>query len=315
MILLVTVILVISELIYFRCAIFFHITDNPNHRSSHTKPTILGGGIIFPIAVLCFAIWWSTSWLWVIGLLLISLVSFLDDIYTLANKMRIVVHLLAVSLLLYDLHAFQLWSIAAISLVYVLIIGTINAWNFMDGINGITALYSLSVLCTLWYLDNIYFFIDPALIIIIGIATIIFAFFNCRNKAICFAGDVGAVSLSFTLIFLILSLIISTKNLIFILVFAVYGVDSTMTICYRLFRKENIFKAHRAHFYQLMANEFGMPHLLVSIIYCVLQLLINLVLVTCLTYSIQTQWLIGVVILLLLTSLYWVARGKLARMI
>lgn len=306
------VILLAIEMVYFQVASKFDITDDPNHRSSHTKPTIRGGGIIFPMAVLCYALGkHPVSWYWIAGLFMISLISFLDDILTLPNKARISVHLAAVSLLLYDLHIFILWPLALIILVYILVIGTINAWNFMDGINGITILYCASALVTLWYLNRQYAFADNNLIFIIAIAALIFGFFNCRKNAVCFAGDVGAVSIAFIMIFLMLSLIIVASNPVFVLLFAVYGVDSVMTICYRLSHRENIFKAHRSHLYQLMANECQIPHLLVSGIYFMIQILVNILLVSILAYPASMQWIIGAGVLMVLTCVYWITRFKL----
>ena len=312
--LIIGLILVIIELTYFRLAVIFNITDNPNHRSSHTKPTIRGGGIIFPLAILGYALEEHPASLWwLAGLLMISLISFLDDIISLPNRLRITVHLIAVSLLFYDLHLFRLWPIVLILLTYILVIGTINAWNFMDGINGITVLYCLSTIITLAYLNTQYTFADNQLIFITGIAALIFGFFNCRRKAACFAGDVGAVSIAFILVFLMLSLMAITNNPIFILLFAVYGVDSVMTICYRLFRKENIFKAHRSHLYQLMANECRIPHLLVSTIYFIIQLLVNILVISILAFTVRMQWVIGAAILVVLVSIYWTMRYRLMR--
>lgn len=307
--------LVVVELGYFRLAFRFNITDNPNHRSSHTKPTIRGGGIIFAMAVLFYALGDSlVSWWWIAGLLLISLISLLDDMRSLPNKLRIAVHLIAVSLLFNSLNIFTIWPAILIGFTYILVIGSINAWNFMDGINGITVFYLLSVLLALLYLNRVYSFTDDALIYVLGLASLIFGFFNVRRKAVCFAGDVGAVSIAFSLIFLILSLIIVTQNPIFVLLFAVYGVDSVMTICYRLSQKQNIFEAHRSHLYQLMANEHKIPHLVVSGIYFAAQMLINILLVGMLKYSPSMQWLVGGCILLVLSGVYWFMRFRLMRM-
>jgi len=305
----IAVLLVILEILYFRIARLLNITDNPNHRSSHTKPTIRGGGVIFPVAVLVYSLLTgNASWYWVIGLSTISFVSFLDDILTLANRARLIVHVLSVGLLLYSLSILSFWPILLIVVVYILIIGTINAWNFMDGINGITVMYTFSVLIALYYFDIKFVFIDIGLISVVAISTAIFGFFNCRRNAVCFAGDVGSVSLSFILIYFILSLIIVTGNPIFVLLFAVYGVDSIMTIVYRLSKKENIFKAHRSHLYQLMANERKMPHLVVSVIYFIMQMVVNIILIAIMGLSFSTQCLIGVGVIVLLSAIYWIVR-------
>src|SRR5690606_21862206 len=132
---------------------------------------------------------------------------------------------------------------------------TINAYNFMDGINGITAMYSFAVLLLLWLENREIGFVDNRLIYCTAIANGVFAFFNFRQKAKCFAGDIGSISMCFILLFSILNLILSTENLIYTLFFAVYGVDSVITTIFRLLRRGNIFRAHRTHLYQYMANE------------------------------------------------------------
>jgi hypothetical protein len=94
---------------------------------------------------------------------------------------------------------------------------------------------------------------------------------------------VGSVTLAFIQIFLILQLIYATDNYGWSLLFLLYGIDSIVTIIYRLKRKENIFKAHRSHLYQYFSNELGVPHLMMSLSYGIIQLLCNVLLVLFLT--------------------------------
>jgi UDP-N-acetylmuramyl pentapeptide phosphotransferase/UDP-N-acetylglucosamine-1-phosphate transferase len=196
------------------------------------------------------------------------------------------------------LMAYPVWIIIP---VYILVIGTINAYNFMDGINGITGLYSLVILAGLAYINsNQVPFINPDLIYLPMAATVVFLFFNFRKKAKCFAGDVGSVSIAFWIVWLLLSLILKTDNFIYILFLAVYGVDSILTIIHRLIRKENIFLAHRLHFYQILANDQKMPHLLVTTVYAIIQLLIiGLVIFTSLNWM-----LLAAISLLPLIAIY-----------
>src|SRR5690606_25592414 len=122
-----------------------------------------------------------------------------------------------------------------------------------------------------WIANRDIGFIDNRLLYCTGIANGVFAFFNFRQRAKCFAGDVGSVGMSFILIFAMLSLILATGNLIYILFFAVYGVDSVLTIVYRLVKRENIFKAHRTHLYQYLANEAKGNRLVIAACYGILQ--------------------------------------------
>ncbi|WP_343530392.1 glycosyltransferase family 4 protein [Pedobacter sp.] len=270
----------ILELVYFKIADRFNIIDKPNHRSSHTSITIRGGGIIFPIAILVYAlINGFQSAYFIIGLLAISTVSFLDDILTLNNKVRLSVHLCSVLLLFLQWDLFSLsWYWVLIALIFV--IATINAYNFMDGINGITGGYSLLTIATLYYIDqNVISFTSAELLLIVGLALLVFNFFNFRKKAKCFAGDVGSVSIAFIIVFLIGQLILKTQNISYILLLLVYGTDTAFTVLFRKIRKENIFEAHRSHFYQFLSNHMKYSHLLVSLLYVVAQLLINVLLI------------------------------------
>ena len=275
--LLTTVFLLGVLFLYFRIADKYNIIDKPNNRSSHVSNTIRGGGIAFPVTMLFYVVLFEEVPLILLGgMLLISLVSFWDDIKSLPNKIRIFFHLVAVSALLFSVGAYQVWPWWLILIAYVLNIGTINAYNFMDGINGITGLYSLVILLGLIYInERVVHFTEQAFIMLPILACLVFLFFNFRKKARCFAGDVGSVGLGFWIISLLVMLITKTGHLEYILFLALYGVDSVLTIIHRLILKQNIFEAHRLHFYQLLANELKIPHLVVAATYGLLQLLIN----------------------------------------
>ncbi len=267
-------VLVISAVGYFAIAKRFNIVDKPNARSSHNNITIRGGGVLFPLAgILFFVSAGFPHFYFFSGLLLIAVVSFLDDITHLPLKVRLSAQFLAIFLMLYEANVLEVngWLML---LALVVATGTINAYNFMDGINGITSLYSLVVLLGLWLFNQSVQFISPDYLYFLALANVVFLFFNFRPKgsAKCFAGDVGSVSLAFLIIFPLILLIIKTQNLLYILLLLVYGVDSVVTILYRLRRKENIFEAHRTHLYQYLANEAGWSHQIVSFLYAVIQL-------------------------------------------
>lgn len=300
----IAVLLFTSILAYFRIADRYNIIDRPNERSSHTRVTIRGGGIVFYLGALAWFIWSGATYPYFFaGLTLIVLISFLDDILTLSNRIRISIHLLSVLLLFVEVQLFEYsWYIVPIALI--LVIGTINAYNFMDGINGITAMYSFAVLLLLWLANRDIGFIDDRLLYCTGIANGVFAFFNFRQRAKCFAGDVGSVGMSFILIFATLSLILATGNLIYILFFAVYGVDSVLTIVYRLVKRENIFKAHRTHLYQYLANEAKGNPLVIAACYGNLQVGVGLLILFAADFPIDTQYRVAICVLLLLPLTY-----------
>ncbi len=302
-----TLLFFLIESLYFRLADHFNIIDKPNHRSSHSNITIRGGGIIFPLAILLYYPFTKQPayFLFCSGLLLISVVSFWDDVHPISNKVRLSIHTLAVSLLFYGFEflSYPFWWIL---LGYILVIGTINAYNFMDGINGITGLYSLSFLLSIGWLNNSYHFIDDYLLMPLLASILVFLFFNFRKKAKCFAGDVGSVSMAFTICFLLISLIKTSHNLIYLGFLLVYGLDAVTTIIFRIIRKENIFEAHRSHFYQFLVNEKKISALIVSSTYAIVQLLINILLIREYKNTIQNSLtsLIGIAILLLGIFIY-----------
>jgi len=285
------------ELIYFKIANRFNIIDKPNERSSHSSVTLRGGGVIFYFGVLLYFVFERFQYPWFFaGLTLISMVSFADDIRPQSSKLRLSVHFAAMAMMFYQWGLYsQQWYFTVIALVVCT--GILNAYNFMDGINGITGAYSLVVIGALWYVNMFQFkFIDTDFLYAVLLALVVFNFFNFRTKAKCFAGDVGAISIAFIVLFLLGLLIIKTGDLSYIVLLVVYGVDSVLTIFHRLILKENIFEPHRKHVFQLMANELKIPHVLVSLIYSLLQALIVFGFILCKNYS---YWYFGTIIVIL----------------
>lgn len=302
----VAILFVVLELVYFKIADFFNIIDKPNHRSSHTTITLRGGGIIFPIAVLVAFILGYVSVPVLIAVGLVSIVSFVDDVYPLPTLPRFLSHLIAVLLLLYDLDlfGFEFWIIP---ISIVLLIGWINAFNFMDGINGITVLYAMVSLLTFGYLyQNQNQF---PVFILMGISCLVFGFFNVRKKAKTFAGDVGSIAMAVFLAYFMLKLIFEKQQIGYLLFFSVYGIDAIVTILYRIKNKENILQPHRSHLYQYLSNEMQWSHVSVSLLYAVIQLAIN----CCVIVFINKGYMSPMVFLLtglVLMAVYWGIRIK-----
>ena len=293
----VLVLLFLAELFYFRVADKFNIIDKPNERSSHSRITLRGGGIIFYFGALAYFLsnHWEYPW-FMLALTLITFISFVDDIRSTSQGLRLVFHFTAMALMFYQWGLFSLswwWIIIAL----IICTGIINAYNFMDGINGITGGYSLVILGALAYINSeITTFVEPALINTVLCSVLVFCFFNFRKKAKCFAGDVGSVSIAFILLFLIGKLIIKTENFSWIILLSVYGVDSVLTIIHRLMLHENIGLPHRKHMYQLMANELKIPHVGVSLIYMGAQALVILGYFCFVRYG--YWYLLGIIVLL-----------------
>ena len=297
-------VLLICLLLYFRVASRFNIIDQPNHRSSHSTITIRGGGVIFPLAVLIAFILGNVSWTLTLAVLMVAIVSFVDDIHPLSQLPRFATHLLASLLVVYEVGLLQyyLWWVP---LVLFLLIAWVNIFNFMDGINGITVLYALVTIIS--------FALLPVheeqrdLLAVVGIACVLFGFFNVRKKARAFAGDVGSVSMALLLGYFMLKTIIVTQNPFYLLFFIVYGVDACFTILFRLIRKENIFLPHRTHLYQYLANELKFPHVQVSVLYALIQAIINLMLIYWLDIT-QIDYVKGLVFLTLFCLIYLILR-------
>lgn len=302
----------LTELGYFRIANHFNIIDKPNQRSLHTKVTIRGGGILFIIAVILYFIYSNFSYLYFfIGTLCVAIISFLDDIYTLSSRYRLPFQFLAILMIILELDIYHHFSLVFIIAYLIIGVGIINAYNFMDGINGITGGYSTIILIALWIVNNYYkTFIENDFLLFVLASVVIFNFFNFRKKALCFAGDVGSISIAVIILFLITKISIIDNNPIFFLFLSVYGVDSIVTIIYRLKKKENIFQAHRSHLFQIIVFRKKVPHLVMASIYALLQLLICILVIYQLQSPLIKQYLTGLSIIIILIFSYIFIRHK-----
>ncbi|MEZ7497282.1 glycosyltransferase family 4 protein [Flavobacterium sp. Arc3] len=299
------ILLIAIELIYFKIADKYNIIDKPNSRSSHTTITLRGGGIIFPVATLIAFSLGYVSWELTLAVTMVALVSFIDDMKPLSQLPRFATHVVAVLLVFYDLNLFS-EAIWLLPIVFVLMIGWVNAFNFMDGINGITVLYALTAIISFAYLA-----INEEslpLLITMGLSCVVFGIFNVRKKAKTFAGDVGSISMALFLGYFMIKTITDSGQLGYILFFSVYGIDAVITIVNRLLKKENIFEPHRSHLYQYLANEMGYSHVAVAFFYAVLQLGINVIVIYMVANGSLSLLFIGG-FLLLMTLIYLGSRA------
>ena len=271
--------LIVLELCYFKIADHFNIIDKPNERSSHKRIVLRGGGVIFTIAMWIWSILYGFQYPWLLaGVTLAAGVSFWDDVKSLPDSLRLVVHFVAMFMVFQEiglLH-WNMWWIVPIALIVC--VGATNIINFMDGINGITAGYALAMLIPLLLLNKEYGFIDESYLVVAIIGVLVFSIFNFRpkGKAKCFAGDVGSIGIAFIILFAAGRLIIQTGDLTYFILILIYGVDGVLTICHRIMLHENLGQAHRKHAYQLMANELKIGHVKISLLYMVLQLVVSM---------------------------------------
>lgn len=297
------VLLVVLELAYFRIADHFHIIDKPNERSSHNTIVLRGGGILFLLSAWLWSLFYGFQYPWFLaGLTLIAGISFADDIRSLPDSVRLIAHFVAMFLLFAEFGILHIESWWLILLALIICVGIINAYNFMDGINGITGGYSLAVLIPLMVLNYRLHFIDMSYIVVAMMACIVFCFFNFRPKgqAKCFAGDVGSIGMAFMLLLPLGKLILQTGDCTYILLLVVYGVDTILTICHRILLHENLGQAHRKHAFQIMANELTISHVVVSLFYTIVQLLVSFGLI----YLSHIHWIYFIVATAVLCGAY-----------
>lgn len=301
------ILLFVVEIVYFRIADKCNIIDKPNERSSHSTIVLRGGGILFLINAWVWSAFFGFQYPWFLaGLTLVAGVSFVDDIHSLPDSVRLVAQFVAASMAFYqlDILHWSMWWIILLSLI--IYVGATNVINFMDGINGITAGYALAVLVTLALVNMNGVFVEQSLIISTILASLVFCFFNFRprGKARCFAGDVGSIGIAFIMLFLLGNVIIKTTDITWLIFLLVYGVDGCLTIAHRIMLHENLGEADRKHAYQIMANELKIGHVKVTSLYMVMQLLISLGFIYLCPNTVLAHWLYLVITLVVLTITY-----------
>ena len=309
--LIILVLLFVLELLYFKIADRFNIIDKPNERSSHSSIVLRGGGVIFGLSMIAWAVMMAVKGDWAVvevympflcGLLIVATVSFVDDIRSLPDSVRLVAQFGAMALMFWimGIMHWDMWWIVAIALIVC--VGATNVINFMDGINGITAGYSLAVLLPLIVLNNDLHFVDPSFLIVAALGVLVFCVFNFRpkGKAKCFAGDVGSISIAFIMLFAIGRLVVMTQDVTYLIFLLVYGVDGCLTICHRILLHENLGEAHRKHAYQLMANELKIGHVKVSLVYMFIQLAVSFGFIYLCPNTVAGHWgyLVGALVVL-----------------
>ena len=305
--------LLVAELLYFRIAKKCNIIDKPNARSSHSRIVLSGGGVIFVFGLWLWAAFFGAAYPWFLAAVtLIAVVSFLDDVRSLPESVRLVAQFVAMGLMFYqlDMLHWEMWWVVIIALIVC--VGASNVINFMDGINGITAGYALASLVSIYLLNRELCFVEQSLVQTVILADVVFCFYNFRpkGKARCFAGDVGSIGIAFILLFLIGRLVIQTFDVTYLIFLLVYGVDGCLTIVHRIMLHENLGEAHRKHAYQLMANELKIGHVKVSLFYMCLQLIVSLGFIFLVPNTQLAHWIYLFGAMLVLSVAYVVFKKK-----
>lgn len=303
--LIIAAVLVAAELVYFKIADKCNIIDKPNERSSHSTIVLRGGGIIFSLSMIVWAILMVVQgnaiaqYLpFLCGLVLICGISFWDDVHSLPDSLRMAVQIISILLMFWSMGLYTaadswLWKAVIVVVALFFCVGATNFINFMDGINGITAAYSFAMLLPILLMNRGLGFIEESYLIVAILGVIVFSIFNFRpkGKAKCFAGDVGSIGIAFIILFALGRLMLATKDVTYIVFFLVYGIDGSLTIFHRIMLHENLGQAHRKHAYQLMANELKMSHVTVSFLYMVMQLVISIGFIYLCPNTVLAHWI------------------------
>ena len=307
------ILLLIAELIYFRIADKLNIIDKPNERSSHSTIVLRGGGVIFLIGAWVWSAFFGFEYPWFLaGLTLVAGVSLVDDVHSLPDSVRLVAQFAAAAMAFYQLGIFH-WSMWWVVLIALIVyVGATNVINFMDGINGITAGYSLAVLIPLAIVNMKGDYVAQSLIISTILALLVFCIFNFRpkGKAKCFAGDVGSIGIAFIMLFLLGNVIMRTGDITWLIFLLVYGVDGCLTIVHRIMLHENLGEAHRKHAYQIMANELKTGHVKVALSYVAMQLAVSLGFIYLCPNTVLFHWLylIGALAVLVIAYIWFMKK-------
>ncbi|HEX6123738.1 MAG TPA: glycosyltransferase family 4 protein [Pyrinomonadaceae bacterium] len=276
--------------LFRRWSVRRNLLDIPNERSSHSTPTPRGGGIVIVLicilgyAVLAAVFDRSFSWGYLAGAIIISAVSWLDDLYSLPFWSRLITHILAAGLLVFDVGPWNQIAVPFISgdvslgqaLGVACTIGWlvwfVNAYNFMDGIDGIAALQAL-IAAAAWAALS-YGLELQGTFLFAGVLAATSGGFLIHNwqPARIFMGDVGSAFLGFTLAAMPLlarnesKVEIPILPLVAVLFVWFFVFDTIFTLLKRLLAKERVWEAHRQHIYQKMVLA-GLSHSTVSLIY------------------------------------------------
>lgn len=261
-----------------RLLLRYQVIDLPNQRSSHTRPTVRGGGVAIIATVLGVGFWliYRCEWQPLLSVslctLALAVVSFIDDLKSVRVAIRLSCHFLMAVVVLVTLGVSSLTvgfspsggmpvPLVAFSLLGALwVVGYTNAFNFMDGINGLAAGQAaitglgMSLLCALTSGE----FSLPPVLLGFAIAGAAFGFLPHNfPRARMFMGDVGSASLGFLLGVLVIWLPqISAAWLLvpLAMLHANFLLDTAITLVRRVARGDQWHKAHREHFYQRLVR-------------------------------------------------------------
>ena len=263
-----------------------HLLDAPNERSSHTAPTPRGGGVGILAAFIVAGLTLRIPTTFLFAAVLVSAVSFYGDYFRLSVRFRLAVQLVSAGMFLFPLlprlsahFALSTFGVSPflffliLPLILLFVIGTANFYNFMDGIDGIAGLSGAIAFGLLGAYTLNRPPADPfqtalsLLAISIALACLGYLPFNLPRARV-FMGDVGSILLGFVFAALVLTLARNYQEMLCFaaLLFPFYA-DELTTMAVRLQDRENLARSHRRHLYQLLANEYGLAHWKVTLMF------------------------------------------------
>ncbi|MDA0686792.1 MAG: hypothetical protein O3C22_08190 [Bacteroidetes bacterium] len=281
--------LALATALYPRLAAVLNMVDVPNSRSSHRRATPTGFGLVLVVGVLLNLahVPYADAWEFYTGFLLIAMTSFLDDYKPIAPGLRFLAQVAAVGLILYALPISKTNLDSPIVLLFALIfgVGMLNAYNFMDGINGMLLLHVLVVLGTLMSINMGWLgverhhvhFIDNDILGIAFFVALLLAIVNARNQALGFIGDVGALGFAFIILYALYQLFAQTQNYMYFIFIGIFGIDTGCTIAVKLWRNESVTLPHRDFLFKRFVHVFKQSHLSISAPYALVQLASNII--------------------------------------
>ncbi len=273
---------------YFRrIALKYQILDRPNERSSHSKPIPLGGGVVIVLIVLAAGAWvaneidWKRSIIYIISGSIIAWMGWRDDVRSLPAVFRLVVQSVIAFVSIWGMGYFKVVAIPMVGhvqlgvlgvlITFLWIVGLTNAYNFMDGIDGMAGGVALvAAIGWMWLSSDTHTWFVFWVALAIAASSLGFLGHNWSPAKV-FMGDVGSTFLGYT--FAVLSLVSAKPGgdalLLGTLLMWTVIMDSFVTFLGRVIRRENVFTGHRSHLFQRLV-QVGYKHSTISLFYMLL---------------------------------------------
>ena len=285
------------------------LVDHPSSRGNHKQSMPKGGGIILiPAIVISISLYFlientiNTKWIvFLLSIFFLFLISLLDDIKSLPVMLRLTVQFLCVIISVFymqnDIILFinntdtiiklyisdSIFFYFLASLIILTWLWLINLFNFMDGMDGLTALQMIFFALTINIFSLMSYFDQNFQFLSLVIFSTFLAFFRLNKpSAKIFLGDSGSIPSGYIAGFVLIESLLKQEPLLSILIILMYFIlDSTITLIIRFVKNKNIFNAHSDHFYQIMirkgySHQYVLKKILILFIFLIFLSLVSL---------------------------------------